>query len=64
MSAADGTNVVKVFQSAVDEAKRYKDGGGDVMGEMLSLLNTDSVSGIGLDQHRHVSNSDLLRRLS
>lgn len=44
VSAADGTNVVKVFQSAVTEAKRYKDNGGDVMGEMLNLLNTDSTT--------------------
>jgi Rab-like protein 2 len=44
VSAADGTNVVKVFQSAINEARRYKEGGGDVMGEMLSLLNTDSTT--------------------
>ena len=42
VSAADGTNVVKVFQSAVQEARRFKESGGDVMAEMLSLLG-DSV---------------------
>ena len=38
VSAADGTNVVKVFESAILEAKRYKESGGDVLSDMLSLL--------------------------
>ena len=31
VSAADGTNVVKVFQSAILEAKRFKESGGDFL---------------------------------
>ncbi len=43
VSAADGTNVVKVFQSAVLEAKRFKQGGGDFMAEMLDLLGESVI---------------------
>ena len=43
VSAADGTNVVKVFQTAIVEARRFKLGGGDVLSDMLELLG-DSVS--------------------
>jgi len=38
VSAADGTNVVKVFESAVQEARRFKASGGDVLADMLDLL--------------------------
>jgi Rab-like protein 2 len=38
VSAADGTNVVKVFESAILEAKRFKESGGDVLSDMLDLL--------------------------
>lgn len=38
VSAADGTNVVKVFESAILEVKRFKESGGDVLSDMLSLL--------------------------
>ena len=38
VSAADGTNVVKVFQSAIAEAKRFKESGGDTMGEIMKLI--------------------------
>ena len=38
VSAADGTNVVKVFESAVREAKRYKESGGDLLSDMLDFL--------------------------
>mmetsp|Transcript_27691 Transcript_27691/g.46506 ORF Transcript_27691/g.46506 Transcript_27691/m.46506 type:complete len:206 (-) Transcript_27691:1391-2008(-) len=38
VSAADGTNIVKVFQSAILEAKKYKTSGGDMLSEMLDLL--------------------------
>ena len=38
VSAADGTNVVKVFNSAIEEAKRYKESGGDMLSDMLSFL--------------------------
>ena len=41
VSAADGTNVVKVFQSAVAEAKRFKESGGDTMSEILKILGGD-----------------------
>lgn len=44
VSAADGTNVVKVFQSAILEAKRYKTSGGDMLSEVLSLLQGDNPS--------------------
>ncbi len=43
VSAADGTNIVKVFQSAILEAKRFKAGGGDALSEMFDLL-AESVS--------------------
>lgn len=42
VSAADGTNVVKVFQTAIMEARRFKLGGGDLLSDMLELLG-DSV---------------------
>lgn len=42
VSAADGTNVVKVFESAIEEARRYKQGGGDVMAEMMALIGDNS----------------------
>ncbi len=38
VSAADGTNIVKVFQTAIMEAKNYKATGGDALSEMLDLL--------------------------
>ena len=38
VSAADGTNIVKVFQSAVLEAQRFKESGGDKLSEMLDIL--------------------------
>ena len=44
VSAADGTNVVKVFQNAVAEAKRFKDAGGDTMGEIMKMIGGDSSS--------------------
>nr|CCA18021.1 RTW putative [Albugo laibachii Nc14] len=39
VSAADGTNVVKVFESAVQAAMRFKKEGGDFMTEVLELLD-------------------------
>ena len=45
VSAADGTNVVKVFQNAIAEAKRFKDAGGDTMGEIMKMIGGDSFSG-------------------
>jgi Rab-like protein 2 len=41
VSAADGTNVVKVFQTAVQEAKAYKASGNDLLAEMLDILGDD-----------------------
>ena len=39
VSAADGTNVVKVFESAILEAKRYKESGGDMLSDMMDMLD-------------------------
>lgn len=39
VSAADGTNVVKVFESATQEARRFKASGGDMLSTMLDLLD-------------------------
>lgn len=38
MSAADGTNVVKVFKAAVKAALKFKKDGGDFMADVLDLL--------------------------
>ncbi|TMW62857.1 hypothetical protein Poli38472_005475 [Pythium oligandrum] len=38
VSAADGTNVVKVFQDAVKAAYQFKKDGGDFMADVLDLL--------------------------
>ena len=47
VSAADGTNVVKVFESAIREAKTFKESGGDILSDMLDFLqekeNTQAV---------------------
>ncbi len=43
MSAADGTNIVKVFQTAIMEAKKYKASGGDALSEVLDLLSDRKV---------------------
>jgi len=39
VSAADGTNIVKVFQQAISEAKHFKESGGDALFEVLSMLS-------------------------
>ena len=40
VSASDGTNVVKVFEEALREAMRYKEGGkGDFVTECLELFD-------------------------
>ena len=44
VSAADGTNVVKVFQSAIMEAKRFKESGGDLIDNVLDLLTDTSLA--------------------
>lgn len=41
VSAADGTNVVKVFESAILEAQRFKASGGDILSDMLDILGGD-----------------------
>lgn len=43
VSAADGTNVVKVFQSAILEAKRFKESGGDFLSNLLETLEGGEV---------------------
>lgn len=50
MSAADGTNIVKVFQTAIMEAKKYKATGGDALSEVLDLLSDKKVSELRLNQ--------------
>jgi Rab-like protein 2 len=40
VSAADGCNVVKIFQSAIIEAKRFKESGGDLLSDVLDFLKT------------------------
>ena len=39
VSAADGTNVVKVFRAAAESALDYKDNSGDFMNEAYKLLD-------------------------
>ena len=39
VSAADGTNVVKIFESAIEEAYTYKEHSSDFTAEVLNLLN-------------------------
>lgn len=43
VSAADGTNVVKVFETAVREAIRFKESGGDLLSDMLDFLSEKEV---------------------
>lgn len=50
VSAADGTNVVKVFHSAVQEAKRFKESGGDMLSDMMSLLTDMERSGLSSER--------------
>lgn len=38
VSAADGTNVVKVFRDAIKAALQFKKEGGDFMADVLDLL--------------------------
>ncbi|KAF1776595.1 P-loop containing nucleoside triphosphate hydrolase [Phytophthora cactorum] len=42
VSAADGTNVVKVFKEAVEAACKFKQDGGDFMSDVLDLLGEKS----------------------
>jgi hypothetical protein len=44
VSAADGTNVVKVFESAILEAKRFKESGGDFLSNLLETLEGGEVT--------------------
>jgi len=44
VSAADGTNIVKVFQSAIMEAINYKATGGDMLSDMLDILGESKDS--------------------
>ena len=39
VSAADGTNVVKVFETAIKEAERFKSSGGDLLSAILDTLD-------------------------
>ena len=51
VSAADGTNVVKVFKKAIDMAHRFKEGDheGKFMEEVMQLLDDDQL-GVGLGE--------------
>ncbi|KAI9987648.1 hypothetical protein PInf_023692 [Phytophthora infestans] len=42
VSAADGTNVVKLFKEAVEAACKFKQRGGDFMSDVLDLLGEQS----------------------
>jgi hypothetical protein len=42
VSAADGTNVVKVFSEAVQAGVKFKKDGGDFMTDVLELLGESS----------------------
>mmetsp|Transcript_9654 Transcript_9654/g.16003 ORF Transcript_9654/g.16003 Transcript_9654/m.16003 type:complete len:212 (-) Transcript_9654:126-761(-) len=52
VSAADGTNVVKVFQSAIMEARRFKSSGGDVLSDMLELLGDSKMDSEGTEDSK------------
>jgi Rab-like protein 2 len=43
VSAADGTNVVKVFHQAIKEAIKYKHSGNDLLSDVLSMLKTSTI---------------------
>ncbi|OQS00768.1 ras family GTPase [Achlya hypogyna] len=43
VSAADGTNVVKIFEEAIRAGLKYKREGGDFMADVLDLLNESSA---------------------
>ena len=43
VSAADGTNVVQVFEQMVAKAMAFKQDGGDFMTEVLNLLTDTSM---------------------
>lgn len=43
VSAADGTNVVKVFHQAIKEAINYKNSGNDVLSDVLAMLKTTTI---------------------
>eukprot|EP00048_Salpingoeca_helianthica_P016509 m.232699 g.232699 ORF g.232699 m.232699 type:complete len:195 (-) comp18831_c0_seq1:22-606(-) len=42
-SASDGTNVVKLFEEAIQAAVTYKDTSGDFVDEVLDLLHDDKL---------------------
>lgn len=46
VSAADGTNVVRVFEDAVRAAWAYKNGAKDFVAEVLELLNEDTLGSL------------------
>lgn len=43
VSAADGTNVVKMFQEAIKNAWQYKQGSTDFLAEVMELLDDDTL---------------------
>lgn len=56
VSAADGTNVVKVFESAVREAKRFKESGGDLLSDMLDYLG--EKEGVTISRANDIATAD------
>ena len=55
VSAADGTNVVRVFQDAIRQGLEYKRTGGDFMAEVLELLDDDKLgTGHGGERAKHM----------
>jgi Rab-like protein 2 len=51
VSAADGTNVVKVFKDAVAAAWKFKQDGGDFMSDVLDLLGESSACFVSFSFH-------------
>ena len=50
VSAADGTNVVKMFNEAIKHAWQYKKGGSDFMAEVMELLDDDTLGVVSDDE--------------
>ena len=46
VSAADGTNVVKMFQEAIKMAWQYKQGSTDFLAEVMELLDDDTLGAV------------------
>lgn len=49
VSAADGTNVVKMFHEAIKHAWQYKSGSTDFLAEVMELLDDDTLGAVDDD---------------